>query len=308
VVGSNRKPSLTGLILLPRKGFGIALALCFVPAFVFAAVYWYVHPRPHPRVDVLPVNARPIVRVLTEARDKYRQGDASGAIQLYTKAASMAAKIGNKDLQARALGRISGCQIGLFNYSEALKTAQLGRELGQEANDNDVVGSAWTNQSTVFSQLGDFESARNAAANAVRFLGNSTRSDLLINALLDQGDLLTSQTDSGELKRVYLKAASLAQKAGSDYPSLQETVWDSYGTSLLLDGRLTDAREPLRKAEALEIKSKNLDYLAVTSEHLAELELKQDNQRAQFYISNAFSLPSPTFQTSPQLDFIHQAA
>ena len=215
----------------------------------------------------------------------------------------MAAQIGNKDLQARALVRISGCQIGLFNYSEALRNAQLGRQLGEEANDNDVVGSAWTNQSTIFSQLGDFESARNAAANAVRFLSHSSRPDLLINALLAQGNLLTTEQHSAGLTQVYLKAASLAKKAGADYPGMQETVWDSYGTSLLLNGRLTDAREPLQKAQEIEITNKDLDYLAVTSEHLAELELKRDKpdyQTAQSYISSAFTLPSPTFQSSPQ--------
>ncbi len=298
----------TGLILLPRKGFGISLALCLVPAFAIAGVYCYAHLHPHFTARPLPANARPVATLLSEANVKFHQGDSSGAIELYTKAASLAAKIGNKDLEARALVRISGCQIGLFAYNEALKTAQKGRQLGEEAADNDVVGSAWTNQSTVFSQLGDFESARNAAANAVSYLGDSARLDLLVNALLAQGNLLTNQAASGELKRVYLKAASLAKEAANEHPGAQEAVWDSYGTSLLLDGHLAEAREPLEKAQTIEATDNDLDYLAITREHLAELELRQqrpDFQKAQAFIQKAFTLPSPTFQTSPQYYPIH---
>ncbi len=243
--------------------------------------------------------AAQIETALAEGR-KYRSSGRFGeAVKAFERAAHDAAQAGDIDREALALASASGCQIRLFQYRAALESSTAARELASKAADSSLAGVASTNLSTIYSQLGAFELAKREAERSVNLLRSSARQDFLFNALLNYGEVEaeTSGVEAG--RHSYQQAIAVARKAGK--PDLEAMAQDHVGTWLLLEGKLPEAETALNTAFDMRVKIHDENGLAVTKEHLAELELKKKNPAAALkLIDEAFSSSSPLFKTTPQ--------
>ncbi|MBV9444185.1 MAG: hypothetical protein JO217_15995, partial [Acidobacteriaceae bacterium] len=212
---------------------------------------------------------------LDRARTQFHAGEFGPALTTLQHALSQAHASGDGDGEAKALIGIAACQLNLFDYRDALKNSDIARKVAEQTGDRATAGAAWINRSSIFYQLGDFDSVRDAAIHAVSALGSAERPELLARALLLEGRLYWNTKDQDDrADKIYKTAVAVARRVESS-PPLEAAVWDEYGTALLLGGRPEAARDKLLRARDIEEASHDNDGLAFTYEHLAELELSR---------------------------------
>ncbi len=233
-----------------------------------------------------------------------KSGRFAEALDIFSRAARLAHHAGDIDREAKALLRVGGCQIRLFQYGAALETLGTVRQLALQANDNFLAGAAAVNLSTIYTQLGDLALAAKEAQISVRLLEQCDHKDSLATALLNDASLELRQ---GELRAGIQssdRAIAVAQQAG--LPGVEAMAWDLRGISLLLAGDTSHASDALLKAYSARLKMHDEDGLAITEEHLAELYLKKgDYPRALAFIRQVFASPSPNFKLNPQYYPLH---
>jgi len=226
-------------------------------------------------------------------------GHFAEAVGVFKDAARWAHDSGDAGREADALLDISGCRIRLFEYREALESAEASRKIALLAHDNTKAGAASGNLSTIYVQLGDFASANKEADRSVNLLRYSPRKDYFARALLNYGDIQFAIANVEAGRHSYDQAVEAARSARN--PSLEAMADDHRGTSLLLEGRLSDSETALKAAFDIRVRIHDEDNLAITKEHLAELNLKKGNyETALRYIDDAFASSGPSFKASPQ--------
>jgi CHAT domain-containing protein len=124
-------------------------------------------------------------------------------------------------------------------------------------------------------------------------------------------EILQGKTAEG--KQSSQEAINAAQQA--KLTSLEGMAWDYRGICLLRQAitsgnkaELAEAETALRKAYEIRRAISEKDGLAISDEHLAELELqkpKPDYSKALTLINEAFALPSNTFKITPQYYPLH---
>jgi CHAT domain-containing protein len=143
--------------------------------------------------------------------------------------------------------------------------------------------------------------------NAIRELADTPKKDYLVKAILSQCSLFAQVARYAPAHASAKHAVEAAQQA--HLPILEGRAWDLDGIVLLLGGDLATAQESLRKAAAIQAAHSDLDHLAVTREHLAELYLrKHDYPAALQYIDQAFAANTPSFKINAQYYPIHVRA
>lgn len=189
----------------------------------------------------------------------------------------------------------------------------LALQAAERANDNTLAGGATANLSTIYTQLGDFALAEQKARQSVELLRSSSDREFYVQALLALASVQMLQAETAQGKITSGEAIEAARKAGLTL--LEATAWDYRGITLLRQAAASGNRQELQEAAkdlnaAYEIRRKagDKDSLAVSYEHLAELELQQpqpDYKRALELMNQAFALPSNTFKTTPQYYPLH---
>ena len=246
------------------------------------------------RVDVL----------LASGRNRVRVGHYEQALSLFKSAYRAADLTHDTYKQAISLISIASCEIYLFDYRDAVKSLDAARQLAGNIKSDDLLGAAAVNQSTIYSQLGDTDLAEKAALEAIPKLEKSPRADMLVKSLLILANLRSEKGQTDE--PLYRKGIEVAQNNRDKYPHLEAPVWDGLGTSWLLAGKIDAAEFPLQKAREIELQDHDLDNLATTEEHLAELQLKKGKLLdAKQHIDAAFSSRSAAFRINPQYYPLH---
>jgi CHAT domain-containing protein len=216
---------------------------------------------------------------MVEGRKWSTSGHLEQALASYQRSAVLAEKSHDSARRARALFAVSAVATRLRRYRLAIETAQTAKQLALAAKDFEVAGGAAVNISAVFNQLGDFDRAGQESAEAVRYLKNSPNKDFYARALLSSVLLNYRQHDTSADETAFDQAIRAAQAA--DDLELEALAWDERG-SLLLSNQaaigsspalLRSAEESLNKAREIRLKLKDDTAVAVSKEHLAELQL-----------------------------------
>ncbi len=207
-------------------------------------------------------------------------GRLSQALQSFETASALARQSGDTNGQARGLMAVSAMAIRLRRYSCALDTAQRSKTLALTVKDLAIAGGASVNLSAVFNQLGEFERARQEAAEAVGYLKGTSNRRFHARALLSLALLDYRQKDNRAGETTFDEAIRAAQAAAD--PELEAVAWDERGI-LLLDENievpnqhlLGNAEESLTKAYQIRQARKDDYGIALSEEHLAELQLQK---------------------------------
>ncbi len=236
---------------------------------------------------------------ITTGQKLRSSGRFSEAVRAFETAARKAREAGDVRDQARALMYQGVCQTLTFQYRSALRTLDEASDLAVRAKDDTTGGAAAITLSALYSQLGDPSTAHRKIEQAVRLLQHSPRQEYLAEALVNLAEIQSDEGDIATAKKSFNDGISVAHQAG--LTNLEARIQDDFGISLLLAGKTGETESALDAAYLLETRNKDLDLLAMTREHQAELELKKQNYAAALKLLNdAFSLPSPSFKTSPQ--------
>jgi len=231
-------------------------------------------------------------------------GDFAHAIEQFSSAEKAAHQISDLSRESVALRESSACQISLFHYREALESAEVSRQLADRAKDDTASGAAAMVLSSIYRGLGDLALAEKESEYAINKLSNTARQDFLAKALLNQAILEMQQGRSVEALRWGRRAVEAAHRAAAE--PTEAFAWDISGLLMLNQGKVPEGEQALDKAAAIQTRLNDTDDLAVTHEHLAELELKKDNYAAALkFIDEAFAANAPAFKINPQYYPIH---
>ncbi len=208
---------------------------------------------------------------------------------------------------------VGNLQLRQFQYSAARDSFDRALEAAEQAKNNTLAGGATANLSTIYAQLGDFALAEQKARQSVNLLRTSSDHEFLVQALLALASVEILQGKTAEGKQSSQEAINAADKAG--LTPLEGTAWDYRGICLLRQSALSSNKDEFAEAEAALNKAYSIrhsisdkDGLAISDEHLAELELqkaKPDYGKALGLINEAFALPSSTFKATPQYYPLH---
>jgi CHAT domain-containing protein len=250
---------------------------------------------------------------MSEGRKARSQGQFVRAIRYFEQAAGLANAARDDARQAESLVSVSASQIRLFQYSAALRSATAARVSAIGAHSAKWEGAAANNLSTVYSQLGDWESASKEAEEAVACLKASSNEAYLARALLNQADIeadraigigAAGKSNFARTKALYDQGIAAARKARQ--PGLEATIRDDLGISLLLAGDTSSAEQPLRTAYSLATEAHDQELIPFIKEHLAELALRRKQyDSALKLVDEAFSSASLSFKTTPQYYPLH---
>ena len=248
-------------------------------------------------------------RLMTQGKELRRAGQYSNAINAFRGAAEVAQANGNFDQQAQALLSKGGCEIRSFRYAAALNTLDKAHPIASRSKNNAVLGGLASNRSLIYSQLGNFQAAEQAANEAVDFLKNSPRKNYFVRALINKGEIQFGLNYLSDGKRphtvregvaAFTQAANIAQK--NNLPDDEATASDSLGIWLVIARDLPKAESALRHAYEIRRKQRDSDNLAISEEHLAELELQKGQsslRSALEHINLALASGSKELKTDP---------
>ena len=250
------------------------------------------------------LTAKQIDAVLAEGKKLRAAGDFARGIEKFTAAARAAHNLADPDREATALRESSACHVSLFQYREALELAQASRALAKQAKDDTAAGAAAMILCSIYRQLGDTALAEKESEYTIHELAGTSRIDFFAKALLNRAVLETQEGKSAEALVSANQAIAVAHNGGL-YP-LEAFAWDFCGHLLLKQNKISEAAQALDKAATLQTHLKDTDNLAVTHEHLAELELKRGNfTQALTFIDQAFAAGSPSFKINAQYYPVH---
>jgi CHAT domain-containing protein/predicted negative regulator of RcsB-dependent stress response len=236
---------------------------------------------------------------IAEGQTLRARGDFTLAIDRFTRAAESAQRIGDLDRQAIALRESSACQLSMFHYREAIELGEASRTLAVRAKDDTSAGAAAILLCSIYRGLGDLALAEREADYAITKLENSPRKDFLALAFLSRGTL--EHLEGKKARALGSVSEAIAVAHNGNIPATEGYAWDFSGLILLQQARTEDAEQALKKAVAIQTKINDTGNLAVTHEHLAELELQKKNySRALDFIDQAFASNSPAFKINAQ--------
>ncbi|HSU61917.1 MAG TPA: CHAT domain-containing protein [Bryobacteraceae bacterium] len=256
----------------------------------------------------IPPVANRIHQAIADGQRLENSGRFSAAIQQYHRAAELAQQSTDFKQEADAWLSITVLQLRQFDYSAARESSDRALSAAGKANDNALAGGATANLSTIYAQLGDFELAEQKARRSVTLLQSSSDRPFFVQALLALASVEILQGKTADGKQTSQQAINAAHQAG--LASLEAMAWDYRGICLLRQsaasgdrGELAEAGEALGKAYEIRRRISDKDGLAISNEHLAELEIQKpqpDYGKALTFINEAFALPSNTFKATPQ--------
>jgi CHAT domain-containing protein/tetratricopeptide (TPR) repeat protein len=283
-------------IKLPPLGRTLrSIVLWLRPAITVLAALACVAPGQPTRAQVGPDSPN----LIQQGRKQRDAGHYAEAIQSFAQAAREARRANDPHGEAQATVLLSGCQLRLFQYAAALRSAETGAELAARVDDKALAGAADGNASTVYAQLGNFTLAGRKLVRAIAELSGSDRKDLLATAYLALSYL---RIRLGEIQTGIASSEACVRIAREiNNQEIEARAWDLRGTALLLAHRTADADKSLARAVELYHLSGKAATPPVTLEHLAELKWNQrQNEAALGYIDQAFANADLSFRTVPQ--------
>ncbi|MBV9761735.1 MAG: CHAT domain-containing protein [Acidobacteriaceae bacterium] len=245
--------------------------------------------------------------VIDEGRKLRMAGNSGPALEKLTAAAHLAHSVGDLDRESIALRESSTCNLFLFQYREALSLAQASRTLAIQAKDETAAGAAAMILCAIYIRLGDLPLAEKESKEEIRLLANSPRKDFYAKALLNQALLDKQAGRSVEGAQWARRAVDAARQA--NLKPVEGLAWDALGLLLLNAKQLADSENALNTSVSIQRSLKDTDNIAVTYEHLAELNLAKNNYSSALnFIDQAFSAHSPFFKTNAQYYPVHVRA
>ena len=211
----------------------------------------------------------PVEAALADGRSLRKAGKLGEALSHYNLALSLARKRKNTQQVARSLISIASVQLLSFEYQSALAAAREALQLARSSNDYQLAGRASGTIASIYTQLGDFQTAESEGALAVDQLKRAPPQaprvrEYLVNALYLQASLCYEEGKIGEGETFFHQAIALAQQIGDK--SLEASAWDDRGLALLRDKQELSAGDSSDKAFALRVALDTKRKLFATSQ------------------------------------------
>ena len=241
---------------------------------------------------------------IAEGKKLSDAGKFRAALPPFERAYRLAVQAGDFDRQAIALIWSGNCEMGIFQYREAVRSEEAAAPLALRANDRTRAGVAKGNAALVYYRLGDFALAEKMQGEAILLLQRTPTQGALAQAWFTKGSAQVYQGEFSEARRSYDTAIAIAQKA--NFPSTEAYAWDERGNALLLIGDIAEAEKSINRGYSIRQRIHDKDALPISLDRRAELELKKGEfQLALKDIDQVFATAGPLFRSFPPYYPIH---
>jgi len=178
---------------------------------------------------------------------------------------------GNLDLAAVATGNAGGCQFALHQYQSALESFLEARRLTEMAGDPSKAAAQEANIASLYSEMGELESAVHWMENSLQHISGPERRQHLPALQIQMAVLRAEQGRTAEAERLFRQGIDGADAAGD--LGLYALGCNRMGEAFLLRGDVTRAEPALLEA----FRVRKLHHLPLdTSYHrLGRLRLAQ---------------------------------
>ncbi|MGA3096735.1 MAG: CHAT domain-containing protein [Bryobacteraceae bacterium] len=206
-----------------------------------------------------------------------------------TYAAAMSA--GDPDLAARAEGKVGVCQFALRQYQPALKSFFASRRLAQSSGDASAVAISEANIASLYSEMGEVESAAQWMTGNLERLSGPDRAELRPKFLIQMAILRARQDRMPQALDLFRQGIAAADDSAD--PEICAMGWNRLGEEYLQRGDLEHAEPAL--LEAYRIRKLGRLPLDTSYRSLGRLRLEQgDLVSASALLDRAVELaPSP---------------
>jgi len=120
---------------------------------------------------------------------------------------------GYPDIAARAQGKAGGCQFALRQYRPALRSFLAARLLAQSAGDASSAAALDLNIASLYSEMGDVESAAQWMTGKLDSLSGADRAEMLPKFLIQMATLRARQDRMSEALDLFRQGIAAADKA-----------------------------------------------------------------------------------------------
>jgi tetratricopeptide (TPR) repeat protein len=217
------------------------------------------------------VEAPELLQLRKQGNDAYRAGSFETAAGIYERGVEAARRRGDARSEVRFLNNLGSANYRLRRYRDAVKCYLQARSLAEAQSNPEIATASSFNLSSLYLQLGEVDSAREAAERGLAIPWAATtqfRSNLLIQLAaieLRKPDCDGAARQLREAIEVSRDRASLAGEA---------QAWNELGNALLDCRRPDEAEQALLEAYRIRKLTRDPD-LHFTYESLAHLRLAQ---------------------------------
>jgi tetratricopeptide (TPR) repeat protein len=187
-----------------------------------------------------------LLAVLREGVENTRAGRYVEATRYFSFLQQLSSTLQIKDLNARALGNIGACQFALHQYRPALKSFLEARSLAVRAKDSSAAAAFDANIASLYSELGELDSAAAWMKGTMDRLSAPDRADHLPKFLIQLATLRARQNQMDEAARLFQQGIEAADQSRD--LDLYANGWNRMGEELLKRGRLVEAEPALLEA------------------------------------------------------------
>jgi CHAT domain-containing protein len=218
-----------------------------------------------------PPSERPFDTKLGAARSLFAAGRYGDAVESFHTLANEALAAGNPDLAAVATGDAGGCQFALHQYRSALASFLEARSLAELAGDPSRAAAEDANIASLYSEMGELESAVRWMESSLEHISGRQRSQYLPQLQMQMAVLRAQQGRMAEAEQLFRQGIEGADAAGE--LELYAQGCNRMGEAFLLNGKPTQAEPALLEA----FRVRKLHHLPLdTSYHrLGRLRLAQ---------------------------------
>jgi CHAT domain-containing protein len=253
----------------------------------------------------------PIKTAFATGAELRKAGKFAEALLEYQRALTLARQSNNTEATISSLMFIASAYLLSYQYQSAMAAAKEAVDMARKAGNYQLAGGASGTIASIYMLLGDSRTAEVEGHRAIDLLKLAPPNELrtrnfLVRALHLEAVLCSTQGKSNESAGFFDQAISLAQQMGDK--SVEAGLWDDRGVALLRNQQLVPAEQSLNRGFTLRQILHDDNTLALSREHLAELEIKRPSPNysvALKLVDEAFSANSATFKSSPQYYPIH---
>jgi CHAT domain-containing protein len=209
---------------------------------------------------------------------------------------------GYPDIAARAEGKAGGCQFALRQYRPALKSFFAARRLAQSAGDASAAAALDLNIASLYSEMGEFDSAAQWMTGKLDSLSGPDRAELLPKFLILMATLRARQDHMPQALDLFRQGLAAADSIGDS--ELYAMGWQRLGGAYLQHGDLEHAEPALLEAFRL----RKLGHLPLETSYrsLGRLRLEQgDLVSASALLDRAVELAERPQGAIPAWDMYH---
>jgi CHAT domain-containing protein/tetratricopeptide (TPR) repeat protein len=214
---------------------------------------------------------------LRRATAIFHKAQYDDAVQSFLQGYEASTELGETEMAARFLKGIGNCDFFRFRYREALGSYLTARKMFMGLGDDANTVAVDVNLSSLYSQLGEFDAATDAAQRGLRLLPGFDPKGNRARLLILLANLKAQHGEMDEARELFREGILEADRFGDE--ELLSNAWDKLGADLLMQKQLGDAERALLEAYRIR-KLNHLPTLGSTYRNLGMLRLEQGDLRS----------------------------